>query len=518
MLLVHPPACRSTEAPLGLARLAGFLRANGLDVECLDLNQEGFEYLLGLEAPRLAAEDTWSRRALKGRAGKVADLGQAGTYANPGRYGRAIADLSRALAVTSRSLSPGVEVGLADYHDEGLSPLRKEDLVAAAEEPGASPFRALFEERLASREPQDVVGISVNFLSQALSAFAIAGMAKALWPAARIVMGGGLITSWVLQGRISLEEQFSGFVDHLVAGRGEEALAALCGLPPPWRQAAPDFSDFLGLGYFAPTRIIPYNFSLGCPWKRCSFCPEKAENSRYQSVPTDRARAEVAFLAERYEPGLFHFTDNEIAPLHLRSLAANAPGRPWYGFARFSPLLEDQGFCRDLAASGCRMLQLGLESGDQSVLDSLCKGTGLEGIERALHALDGAGIAVFLYVLFGTPAEDHDAALRTRDFVASHAGLVDFINVAIFNMPVTSPEAAGLAARPFYEGDLSLYCEFSHPAGWNRGEVRRFLSAEFEAEPAIKAIIQRTPPIFTSNHAAFFLPWASLDLGGAIRY
>ena len=504
MLLVHPPACRSTEAPLGLARLAGFLRANGIEVHCLDLNQEGFEYLLGLEAPDVGPEDTWSRRALKGRAGKVRDLVDAATYGNPGRYGRAVADLSRALAVTSRSLSPGVEVGLADYHDEGLSPLGKEDLVAAAERPGASPFRAFFAEKLSSLGPQDIVGISVNFLSQALSAFAIAGLAKARWPAAKVVMGGGLITSWILQGRIMSEEDFSGHVDHLVAGRGEEALAALCGAAPPYRQAPPDFSDFLELGYFAPTRIIPYNFSLGCPWKRCSFCPERAENNRYQSVPTDRAREELSFLSERHEPGLFHFTDNEIAPLHLKSLAANPPGRPWYGFARFSPLLEDPDFCRDLAASGCRMLQLGLESGDQSVLDSLCKGTDLDGIDRALRALDEAGIAVFLYVLFGTPAEDHDAALRTRDFVASRAPFIDFINVAIFNMPVTSPEATGLEARPFYKGDLSLYCEFSHPRGWNRGEVRRFLSSEFEVEPSIRAIIQRSPPVFTSNHAAFF--------------
>jgi hypothetical protein len=30
-----------------------------------------------------------------------------------------------------------------------------------------------------------------------------------------------------------------------------------------------------------------------------------------------------------------------------------------------------------------------------------------------------AEIGVFLYILFGTPAEDRDAARRTRDFVAA---------------------------------------------------------------------------------------------------
>lgn len=511
MLLVHPPACRSTEPPLGLARLSGFLKANGVETDCLDLNQEGLEFLLGLEAPATAPGDTWSKRALRGRTANFEALRDPSVYANEGRYGRAVADLSRALAVTSRSLAAGVEVGLADYRDEGLSPLRKADLLASAARPDASPFFPLFERRVGAffetcaEGERPLLGISVNFLSQALPAFALAGLARARWPSARIVMGGGLITSWILQGRIPRDERFSGAVDSLVAGRGEEALALLAGACPPFVEAAPDFSDFADLRYFAPTRILPFNFSLGCPWKRCSFCPEKAENNRYHSIPINRAQDELVFLAESQAPGLFHFTDNEISPLHLRGLAANPPGRPWYGFARFSPLLEDPRFCRDLAASGCRMLQLGLESGDQSVLDSLSKGTELEGIDRCLLSLKEAGIAVFLYVLFGTPAEDHESALRTRDFVASRSHLVDFMNVAIFNMPVTSPEASSLASRPFYEGDLSLYCEFSHPRGWNRGELRRFLASEFEADPAIRAIVRRTPPVFTSNHAAFFV-------------
>lgn len=516
MLLVHPPACRSTEPPLGVARLAGFLRANGASVECMDLNQEGLEYLLGLDAPALAPGDTWSRRAFKGRAANASALRDPSTYANASRYGRAVADLARALAVTSNGLRAGVEVGLADYRDEGLSPLRKLDLVAAAAQSGESPFAALFEARLAAfldgrdgEEPGQeapLVGISVNFLSQALPAFALAGIVKTRWPDAKVIMGGGLITSWILQGRIEAGETFSGSVDGLVPGRGEEALALLAGLHPPFRPSPPDFSDFLGLGYFAPTRIIPFNFSLGCPWKRCSFCPERAEDAPYHAVPIQEAHAEVETLAGRYDPGLFHFTDNEIAPLYLRGLATKAPGLPWYGFARFGSLLEDPAFCRELAASGCRMLQLGLESGDQEVLDSLSKGTSLAGIDRCLENLKEAGIGTFLYVLFGTPSECRASAMRTRDFLARRASFVDFLNVAVFSMPLTGPEARTLETRPFYEGDLSLYCDFVHPRGWGRSEVRKFLARDFEADPAIKGILQRCPPVLTSNHAAFFLP------------
>jgi radical SAM superfamily enzyme YgiQ (UPF0313 family) len=151
------------------------------------------------------------------------------------------------------------------------------------------------------------------------------------------------------------------------------------------------------------------------------------------------------------------------------------------------------------------MLQLGLESADQQVLDALGKGTRLDQIDRALRTLAEVGIGVFLYVLFGTPAETRDAARRTRDFVASHADRIDFLNVALFNLPVASGEVSRLATRDFYEGDLSLYREFAHPCGWNRDAVRTFVTDEFETDPAIKTILARNPPVFTSNHAPFFL-------------
>jgi hypothetical protein len=278
-----------------------------------------------------------------------------------------------------------------------------------------------------------------------------------------------------------------------------------------------ELEDFAGLRYSAPTRIVPYSFSSGCPWKRCSFCPEKAEDMPYRGIRSTEAIAQIARLGEKYSPGLYHFTDNEISPLYLRALADSAPGAPWYGFARFSRILLDPGFCRTLAASGCVMLQLGLESGDQGVLDRLGKGTRLEEIDAILDNLAAASIGTYIYLLFGTPAEDRDAAMRTRDFIARRAGCMDFLNVAIFNLPASSEEARSLDTNDFYEGELSLYSQFRHPSGWDRSAVRAFLREEFEAIPEIKGILARTPPVFTSSHAPFFLARASAnDLCGSM--
>ena len=75
---------------------------------------------------------------------------------------------------------------------------------------------------------------------------------------------------------------------------------------------------------------------------------------------------------------------------------------------------------------------------------------------------------------------------------------------AVFNLPAYSEEAAALQTVPFYEGDLSLYREFVHPAGWQRDQVRRFLAREFRKPASIRTILNNDPPFFTSNHAAFF--------------
>ncbi|RPJ33541.1 MAG: radical SAM protein, partial [Deltaproteobacteria bacterium] len=75
---------------------------------------------------------------------------------------------------------------------------------------------------------------------------------------------------------------------------------------------------------------------------------------------------------------------------------------------------------------------------------------------------------------------------------------------ALFNLPLGGGGFSNLRTEQFSEGDLSLYTGFTHPSGWNRGEVRQFLDKEFKRHPAVAEIIRRDPPIFTSNHAPFF--------------
>jgi hypothetical protein len=499
MLLIHPPVAKACEPPAGIARLAGALRGNGHECSLLDMNLEGQLFLLGLPVD---AGDTWSRRSAKNLSGNLDALRSVHLYQNFSRYQRAVADVNRVVEVVGRQ--GDASISLANYQ-ENLSPLKSDDLLQAANQPEKNIFFPYFSKRLQQLLDDDnspaVVGFSLNYLSQAVCTFAMIGFLRKNYAGLQIVVGGGLITSWLRNP--GWQNPFAGLVDHLVAGPGENPLLDLLG-NEPGRYHAPDYNGLPLAGYLAPGFILPYAASSGCWWNRCSFCPETAEGNPYVSMKPEQVLEDIQHLADNTGPALIHFLDNAISPALLKKMIERPPGVQWYGFARVTPELTDMDFCRSLRRSGCVMLKLGLESGDQDVLDAMNKGIDLEMVSRALDCLKEAGIATYVYLLFGTPSETVGAARRTLEFTVQHSEAITFVNLAIFNMPVCGEDADRLGSGKFYEGDLSLYTDFDHPLGWHRREVRRFLDQEFKKHPAIVPIIQRDPPLFTSNHAPFF--------------
>ena len=280
---------------------------------------------------------------------------------------------------------------------------------------------------------------------------------------------------------------------------------------------APDFSFARPGDYLSPRPVLPLSASRGCYWQRCLFCPEAAAPVH----PFTAARpAELPDLmrqlADDHDVRHFHLTDNAIPVNLLRTLAERGnqlAGLNWFGFVRFESALEDAALVKDLAQSGCRMLQLGLESGSQAVLDRLGKGIRLASAARILANLAAAGIASYVYIMLGTPGETESDAEQTLAFLEEHAEQIGFLNLAIMNLPRASglldaPEQYGIASSALLEADspLGLYQGFRPTGGWDRAAARRFLDRRLLASPAIRAIVKRTPPLFTSNHAVFFTP------------
>jgi hypothetical protein len=428
------------------------------------------------------------------------------------RYAAASRHLAAALSIY-RGPGGTERLTLGDYTHGGLSEFSPKDLSRVAGGREGTIFGGYFREvllpRVAGMRPR-CVGISVNYRHQVLPAFELAGLLRRALNGVPVVGGGGMLTSWMRplrSGNLRLPA-FS----RVVFGPGEGAVgpATAAGLLPEGYflhgsgevEFLPDFGFADIPAYLSPMPVLPLAASRGCYWGRCGFCPEAvAPIHPYRSHDPATFPAMLRDLSRRHGVTRFHLTDNALPPAVLRAIAAQAGalrGISWHGFARFGRELLYPGFVSRLAEGGCAMLQLGLESGSQRLLDRMGKGTRLSDASAILGHLKAAGIAAYVYVMLGYPGETAEDAERTLAFLEEHAGAIDYLNLSILNLP-REAGSAGWSDDP-----LGLYRPVPPTAGWGRSQARRFLSRRILGSPALRGIVARTPPGFASNHAFFF--------------
>ena len=310
MLLIHPPQVRNCEPPIALSRLAGALKAAGEPVTMVDGALEGYLWLCDQEAG-----DPENPQARRVRRKKESILDLSRSTRSLDAYKKQIYDI-KLLAATSRPvMKAGVQISPADYQDPRLSPLKSKDILYSWHYPEKNLFYDWFTKRLApllNEGKNPYVGISIGYLSQALTAMAICGYIKKEYPAVRIQLGGGLINSWV-KGP-SRTDFLKRLADEIIAGEGEEAIVRFCGRAYKG-PGIPDFQDLYDRaatrGYLSPGRILPYTASTGCSWKRCTFCSEKWEDNPYCEHSSHQVIDELKELSGRYKPDLIHLCDSE---------------------------------------------------------------------------------------------------------------------------------------------------------------------------------------------------------------
>jgi hypothetical protein len=527
LLLIHPPAVRAAEPPLGTAVLLSHLRRVGAAAEAIDANLEATLHML--DGDRLAAAAgpspaTALRRAIGNAPRALSFLRSPEAGTSFSRYASAARHLNTALSAY-RGASGRERWSLGDYVHGDLSEFSSRDLslVAAgnAETIFAGYFRDALLPRIEGMRPRRVA-ISVNYRHQVLPAFELAGMLRRRLPGVPVYGGGGMFSSWrnALRGGGIPSLPF----DRVGFGPGESALAAAAGAGPGGGQIfkdgeavefLPDFGFAPLREYLVPEPVLPVASSRGCYWRRCRFCPEAvAPIHPYRAADAGAFPLLLRDLSARYGVRRFHLTDNAIPIPVLRAMADGAGalrGLSWHGFARFERELLDPGFVSSLAAAGCSMLQLGLESGSQPLLDRMGKGTRVSDASAILSNLARAGISAYVYVMLGSPGETEIDAERTRSFLADHAGEIGFLNLSILNLPRgASWDGTAEGCAPYGDGSLDgggplgLYRQVPAGDGWGRAQARRFLRKRIFGDQAIRSVAARTPPWFGDSHAVFF--------------
>ena len=393
LLLIHPPAARPAEPPLGTAVLLAHLRREGAAAEAIDANLEAYLYLL--DGDRLAAAATGPApstalyRAMRNIPRALSFLRSPAAGASFPRYTAAARHLNTALSAY-RGIGGRERWTLGDYVNGTLSEFSFPDLSLVASGKTGTVFSAYFRDALLPRvvemRPRGVA-ISVNYRHQVLPAFELAGMVRRRLPGVPVYGGGGMFASWrnALRGGGHAVLPF----DRVGFGPGESPLAAAAGGASPCDgdffedgdavEFHPDFGFAPLDAYLSPEPVLPVAATRGCYWRRCRFCPEAvAPVHPYRTAAAGTFPMLLRELSDRYGVRRFHLTDNAIPVAVLRTLADGGSalrGLSWHGFARFERELLDPGFASSLAAAGCAMLQLGLESGSQRLLDRMGKGT-----------------------------------------------------------------------------------------------------------------------------------------------
>ena len=175
--------------------------------------------------------------------------------------------------------------------------------------------------------------------------------------------------------------------------------------------------SLLPAGLARPTAQM--RISRSCPFA-CSFCryPALAGPSTLTGIPA--IEREMRQLREGGATTLILVDDtpNVPAPRFKQMLRMMIDGRlGWSWFSNFRCSNADPETYDLLQASGCRGVFLGIESGDQAVLDNMRKQASVEKYRDGIRRLKERGILTYASFVVGFPGETRDTALRTLRFI-----------------------------------------------------------------------------------------------------
>jgi len=166
--------------------------------------------------------------------------------------------------------------------------------------------------------------------------------------------------------------------------------------------------------------------TMGCPHNKCTFCMVYKEGPHFKIRPTVDICEDMDWAAQEYGPfvtTVFFPAGNSIAMKtedlsricrYAHRVFPNLQRITIYGSAQY---IESKGLAemRQLAEAGLARIHVGLESGDNEVLNAVCKGASRQQQIEAGQIVMAAGIELSLYVLLGIGGRErsHAHALAT---------------------------------------------------------------------------------------------------------
>jgi radical SAM superfamily enzyme YgiQ (UPF0313 family) len=232
------------------------------------------------------------------------------------------------------------------------------------------------------------------------------------------------------------------------------------------------------------TPVMPIITSRGCPYN-CIFCSKAVFGKKYRSNSPAYIVNEIQFLKERFGVKEIKLYDDVFTLDRKRVIAICTQLKdygidiPWSCETRVN--LVNSELLRVMKDAGCYMIEYGVESGNQRVLDGLKKGITLEQTIKAFKLTHEAGIETVGYFMIGSPQETSETIQETVEFAKKLDP--DFVQFSI-TTPYPATELYSLAVEEervpekwdeyVYHGPMSLGTQGFGTETLSREELRKW--------------------------------------------
>jgi radical SAM superfamily enzyme YgiQ (UPF0313 family) len=233
--------------------------------------------------------------------------------------------------------------------------------------------------------------------------------------------------------------------------------------------------------------------TVGCSHNKCTFCPSY-KDKRFRIKTFEEIKEDIDEAAQSGSAiGRVFLADGDALIIPQPRLMAvmeylfkNLPGLRRVGlYANAKGILKKQTEdLRQLKEAGIGIIYLGVESGDQVVLDRVCKGTTYEKLVKAGNKVKEGGIKLSVTVLLGIGGKE-----RSREHAIATGKILTEMD-------------------PDYVGALSLIIVPGTPLFEEMAQGRFVLPTPFELIQELGTMIENTNMhgLFFSNHASNYLP------------
>ena len=289
-------------------------------------------------------------------------------------------------------------------------------------------------------------------------------------------------------------------------GPSAPPLVSLDSLPLPAYHLAP-MSRYWHHHFGGEVRCAHVMASRGCPHRCRYYCPYPFGFGRRTLFrPVEAIVEELALLQRRYEVGAVLFADQSFTSSASRAaslceeiLRAGLRLR-WLCQARLDEATPD--LLSLMRAAGCERVHYGLETGDQTLLETIGKpGVDLDMAARAIAQTKAAGLTVHTHVVVGLPGETGRTVRQTlRALRQARPDSAQFVVLTPY--PGTQFREDVLAAgRLRYPCDWSRYTgidavvDGEHMSAEGLARARDWLNANWARESVVRRGFRRAKRI-----------------------